>query len=143
MLLTLAFAGCQDTNPSMTIVSLQIDSDEENTWLYLYSIPRVKMGNLTIFVGGVNETLSSVFSHQTHISMVEMENITDEEGYFDLYVAADLKKVYWEYSCKVRISQFEDNEDDKYIAEVLHEESEEGLPSIWNLRHNKALEFRE
>ena len=142
MLLTLAFAGCQDTNPSMTIVSLQIDSDEENTWLYLYSIPRVKMGNLTIFVGGVNETLSSVFSHQTHISMVEMENITDEEGYFDLYVASDLKKVYWEYSCKVRISQLDDNEDDKYIAEVLVEESEEGLPSIWNLPHNKALEFK-
>ena len=74
--------------------------------------------------------------------MVEMENITDEEGYFDLYVAADLKKVYWEYRCKVRISQLDDNEDDKYIAEVLVEESEEGLPSIWNLPHNKALEFK-
>ena len=48
MLVMLAFTGCQDTNPSMTIVSFQIDSDEEGTWLYLYSIPRVKMGNLTI-----------------------------------------------------------------------------------------------
>jgi len=141
--MTIAFAGCQDTNPSMTIISLQIDSDEENTWLYLYSIPRVKMGNLTIFVGGVNETLTSVFSHQKQISTVEMENITDEEGYFDLYVAADLKKVHWEYSCKIRISQSDDAEDDKYVAEVLVEESEEELPSIWNLPHNKALEFKE
>ena len=122
--MTIAFAGCQETNPSMTIVSLQIDSDEENTWLYLYSIPRVKMGNLTIFVGGVNETLMSVFSHQTHISNVEMKNITDEEGYFDLYVAADLQKVFWEYNCKIRISQTGDAEDDKYIAEVLTEEGE-------------------
>ena len=143
MLLTIAFAGCQDTNPSMTIVSLQIDSDEENTWLYLYSIPRMKMGNLTIFVGGVNETLTAVFSHQKHISKIEMENITDEDGYFELYVAADLKKVFWEYHCKIRISQSDDAEADKYIAEVLVEESEGEPPLIWNLPHNKALEFKE
>ena len=141
--MTIAFAGCQDTNPSMTIISLQLDSDDESTWIYIYSIPRVKMDNLTIFVGGVNETLASVFSHQKHISKDEMENITDEDGYFNLYVAADLKKVFWDYNCKIRISQLEDTEDDKYIAEVLVEESDEELPSIWNLPHNKALEFRE
>ena len=101
------------------------------------------MGNLTIFVGGVNETLTSVLSHQTYISMAEMQNITDEEGYFDLYVAADLQKVFWEYNCKLRISQTGDAEDNKYIAEVLVEEGEEELPSIWNLPHNKALEFKE
>ena len=80
----------------MTIVTFQLDSDEDGTWLYLYSIPRVKMGNLTILVGGVNETLTSVFSHQIHISNVELNNITDDEGYFALYLAADLKKVYWD-----------------------------------------------
>ena len=104
MLVMLAFTGCQDTNPSMTIVSLQIDSDEEGTWVYLYSIPRVKMGNLTIFVGSVNETIPSVFSHQKYLTNSEMENITDNEGYFDLYLAADLKEVYWDYDCKIRIS---------------------------------------
>ena len=143
MLVTIAFAGCQDTNPSMTIISLQIDSEGENTWIYLYSIPRVKMDNLTILVGEVNETLTSVFSHQKHISKGEMEDITDEEGYFNLYIAADLKEVFWEYNCKIRISQLEDAEDDKYIAEVLDEESDEDNPSIWDLPHNKALEFRE
>ena len=76
MLTTLAFAGCQESNPSMTIVSLQIDSDEEDTWFYLYSIPRVKMGNLTILVGGVNETLTSVFSHQKHLSKNEINNMS-------------------------------------------------------------------
>ena len=82
MLMTLAFTGCQESNPSMTIVTFQIDSDEDGTWLYLYSIPRVKMGNMTILVGGVNETLTSVFSHQKHISNIELSNITDDEGYF-------------------------------------------------------------
>jgi len=135
----LAFAGCQESNPSMTIVSLQIDSDEEVTWFYLYSIPRVKMGNLTILVGGVNETLTSVFSHQKHISKNEINNITDDEGYFTLYVAADLKEVYWEYSCKLRINP----DEDKYIAEVLIEENGEENPSQWNLPHNKALEFKQ
>ena len=103
----------------------------------------IRDSNLTILVGGVNETLTSVFSHQKHISKIEMENITDEGGYFDLYVAADLKKVFWEYNCKIRISQSDDAEDDKYIAEVLVEESDEELPTIWNLPHNKALEFKE
>ena len=142
MVAMVAFAGCQESNPSMTIVSLQIDSDEEDTWFYLYSIPRVKMGNLTILVGGVNETLTSVFSHQKHISKNEINNITDDEGYFTLYVAADLKEVYWEYLCKLRISPDEDNED-KYIAEVLIEDNDEENPSKWKLPHNKALEFKQ
>ena len=142
MLVMLAFTGCQDTNPSMTIVSLQIDSDEDGTWLYLYSIPRVKMGNLTIFVGSVNETLSSVFSHQKYISNSEMVNITDNSGYFNLYLAADLKQVHWDYDCKIRISPTEDTEDDKYIAEVLVEESIDDVHTIWNLHHNKSLECK-
>ena len=42
MVATITFAGCQDTEPSRTIISLQIDSDGEDTWVYLYTIPRVK-----------------------------------------------------------------------------------------------------
>ena len=67
MLLSIGFAGCQESNPSMTIVSFQLDSDEDNIWIYLYSIPRVKMGNLTVAIGEDNETLPSVFSHQKQI----------------------------------------------------------------------------
>ena len=143
MLTTLAFAGCQESNPSMTIVSLQIDSDEEDTWFYLYSIPRVKMGNLTILVGGVNETLTSVFSHQKHLSKNEINNISDDDGYFTLHVAADLREVNWEYSCKMRITSVLKDEEYSYGAEVLIQENDEEVLSMWDLPHNKALEFKE
>ena len=45
MLTTLAFAGCQEPDPSRTIISMQLDSNGETTWIYLYTVPRVKMGN--------------------------------------------------------------------------------------------------
>ena len=70
MLLTIAFTGCQESNPSMTIVSFQLDSDEDSIWIYLYSIPRVKMGNLTITIGEDNETLSSVFRKPTSFKLL-------------------------------------------------------------------------
>ena len=143
MMTMLAFAGCQESNPSMTIVSLQIDSDEEDTWIYLYPIPRVKMGNLTILVGGVNETLTSVFSHQKYLSKNEINNISDDEGYFTLYVAADLREVSWEYECKIRITSILEGEEYNYGAEVLIQENDEVVSSTWDLPHNKALEFKE
>ena len=143
MMTMLAFAGCQESNPSMTIVSLQIDSDEEDTWIYLYPIPRVKMGNLTILVGGVNETLTSVFSHQKYLSKNEINNISDDEGYFTLYVAADLREVSWEYECKMRITSILEGEEYNYVAEVLIQENDEEVSSTWDLPHNKALEFKE
>ena len=143
MLTMLAFSGCQESNPSMTIVTFQLDSDEDGTWIYLYSVPRVKMGNLTILVGGVNETIKSVFSHQKHISNVELNNITDDEGYFALYLAADLQKVYWEYSCNIRINSVYEDEDYSYSAEVLIKKNDEEISSTWDLPYNKALEFKE
>ena len=143
MMIMLAFAGCQESNPSMTIVSLQIDSDEEDTWIYLYSIPRVKMGNLTILVGDVNETLTSVFSHQKHLSKNEINDMSDNEGYFTLHVAADLREVSWEYSCKMRITSVLEGEDYNYGAEVLIQENDEEITLMWDLPHNKALEFKE
>ena len=76
MVATIAFAGCQDTEPSRTIISLQIDSDGEDTWVYLYTIPRVKMSNLSLDVAGNKDTLSSVFSHQIHITSAEMNYLT-------------------------------------------------------------------
>ena len=76
MLTTIAFAGCQESEPSRTIVSMQIDYvDGEGTWIYLYTIPRVKMGNLTIGLNDDHETLTSVFSHQRSISEERMNNI--------------------------------------------------------------------
>tara|TARA_B100000579_G_scaffold64349_1_gene47613 strand:- start:380 stop:811 length:432 start_codon:yes stop_codon:yes gene_type:complete len=142
MMLTIAFTGCQESNPSMTIVSFQLDSDEDNIWIYLYSIPRVKMGNLTITIGEDNETLSSVFSHQKHILVKDMENITDDEGYFSLYLAADLREVKWEYECKIQVIKEEDIDQDEFTAEVLVGQGDDEVELMWSLPHNKVLEFK-
>tara|TARA_B100001029_G_C14980487_1_gene405731 strand:+ start:197 stop:622 length:426 start_codon:yes stop_codon:yes gene_type:complete len=140
--MTIAFAGCQESNPSMTIVSFQLDSDEDNIWIYLYSIPRVKMGNLTITIGEDNETLSSVFSHQRHIVVRNMQNITDNEGYFSLYLAADLRKVQWEYECKVQVIKDDGIDSEKFTAEVLVGQGDKEVELAWPLPHNKVLEFK-
>ena len=142
MMLTIAFTGCQESNPSMTIVSFQLDSDEDNIWIYLYSIPRVKMGNLTITIGEDNETLSSVFSHQKHVLVKDMENITDDEGYFSLYLAADLREVKWEYECKIQVIKEEDIDQDEFTAEVLVGQGDDEVELMWSLPHNKVLEFK-
>ena len=142
MMLTIAFTGCQESNPSMTIVSFQLDSDEDNIWIYLYSIPRVKMGNLTITIGEDNETLSSVFSHQKYILVKDMENITDDEGYFSLYLAADLREVKWEYECKIQVIKEEDIDQDEFTAEVLVGQGDDQVELMWSLPHNKVLEFK-
>ena len=137
ILTTIAFTGCQESNPSQTIVSMQIDSDGENTWIYLYTIPRVKMGNLTISLNEDSVELTSVFSHQRAISKETMSNITDSDGYFDLSVKADLSEVHWEYSCKIKI--IPDSEDNQVLAEVILTEDIEEEPEIWELPYNVPL----
>ena len=137
ILTTIAFTGCQESNPSQTIVSMQIDSDGEDTWIYVYTIPRVKMGNLTISLNEDSVELTSVFSHQRAISKETMSNITDSDGYFDLSVKADLSEVHWEYSCKIKI--IPDSEDNQVLAEVILTEDIEEEPEIWELPYNVPL----
>ena len=141
MLTTIAFAGCQESEPSRTIVSMQIDSDGEYTWIYLYTIPRVKMGNLTITFSEDHETLTSVFSHQRLISKEIMSNITDSEGYFDLLVTADLSEVYWEYSCKIKIIPDPESEDNQVLAETILTINNEEVLKVWELPYNVPLEY--
>ena len=141
MLTTIAFAGCQESEPSRTIVSMQIDSDGEHTWIYLYTLPRVKMGNLTITFNEDHETLTSVFSHQRLISKEIMSNITDSNGYFDLLVTADLSEVYWEYSCKIKIILDIEFENNPVSAEVILTADIEEEPKVWKLPYNVPLEY--
>ena len=141
MLTTIAFAGCQESEPSRTIVSMQIDSDGEYTWIYLYTIPRVKMGNLTITFSEDHETLTSVFSHQRLISKELMNNITDSDGYFDLSVTADLSEVYWEYSCKIKIIVDLEFKNNLVSAEVILPADTEEEPKVWELPYNVPLEY--
>jgi len=141
MLTTIAFTGCQESEPSRTIVSMQIDSDGEYTWIYLYTIPRVKMGNLTITFSEDQETLTSVFSHQRLISKEMMSNITDSDGYFDLSVTADLSEVYWGYSCKIKIFADLEFENSQVLAEVILTADLEEEPQVWDLPYNVPLEY--
>ena len=141
MLTTIAFAGCQESEPSRTIDSMQIDSDGEYTWIYLNTIPRVKMGNLTITFSEDHETLTSVFSHQRLISKELMNNITDSDGYFDLSVTADLSEVYWEYSCKIKIIADLEFKNNLVSAEVILPADIEEEPKVWELPYNVPLEY--
>jgi hypothetical protein len=120
---------------------MQIDSDGEDTWIYLYTLPRVKMGNLTITFSEDHETLTSVFSHQRLISKEIMSNITDSEGYFDLLVTADLSEVYWEYSCKIKIISDLEFENNPVSAEVILTADIEEDPKVWELPYNVPLEY--
>ncbi len=138
-LATIAFTGCQESNPSHTIVSMQIDSDGENTWIYLYTIPRVKMGNLTIGLNEDSIELTSVFGHQRLISKETMSNITVSTGYFNLSVKADLSEVHWEYSCKIKIILDSESDEDQVSAEVILTEDIEEEPEIWELPYNVPL----
>ena len=139
MLTTLAFAGCQEPDPSRTIISMQLDSNGETTWIYLYTVPRVKMGNFTIIFNEDSETLTSVFSHQKSISRDMFIDMSDSEGYLNLSVAADLKEVYWNYSCKIKITS--ESDEDSFFAEVLFIEEDEEKQEIWKLPYNVPLDY--
>jgi len=141
MMAMVSMAGCQDVESSRTIVSLQIDSDGENNWIYVYTIPRTKMGNLTITIGDRIEIHSSVFSHQIHISNEDIANITDSEDYFPLTILADLKNTHWEFTCKIRITPSELDEE-LFVADVLIDEDGEEVESMWQLPYNLPLEFK-
>ena len=143
MIAMVSMAGCQEVEPSRTIVSLQIDSDGENNWIYVYTIPRIKMGNITIAIDEMTETYSSVFSNQVYITNEEIikANITDSEGYFPLTVSADIKSTEWEFTCKIRIvsSELDTN---SFVADVLIEDDGEEMEKEWQLPYNLPLEFK-
>ena len=120
---------------------MQIDSDGENTWIYLYTIPRVKMGNLTITLNEDSETLTSVFSHQRPISKEAISNMTGSDGYFSLSVTADLSDVYWGYSCKIKIVPGSESEDDPVLAEVILTTDNKEELKVWELPYNVPLEY--
>ena len=143
MIAMLAFAGCQDTEPSRTIISLQIDSDGEDTWIYLYTTPRVKMGNLSLDVAGNKDTLNSVFSHQIHLSSADMDNLTkDTDGFFTFSAEADLSNIFWAFTCKLRISELFEDSEESVVAEVLIDVNDEEIAQVWELPYNMPLEFK-
>ena len=78
ILLTASFTGCTDSTPNRTIVTFQIDSDGEDFWIYLYTVPRTKMGNFSIESSLGNDIASSVYSYQKKVSFDDLAKDSDD-----------------------------------------------------------------
>ncbi len=139
ILLTASLTGCTDSTPNRTIVTFQIDSDGDDYWIYLYTIPRTKMGNFTIVSSFGNDTLSSVFSHQKKVSI---DNLTkDIDNYVFFTFQADLSKVLWELSCKIRISS--ESTEDKIILDAIILNNGEEEEKEWKMPYSTPLNYRQ
>ena len=115
ILLTASLTGCTDSTPNRTIVTFQIDSDGEDYWIYLYSVPRIKMGNFTIITSLGTDTVSSVYSYQKQVSFDNMTK--DEEDYVSFTFQVDLSEVFWVLECKLRLSS--ESTDRKIILDAI------------------------
>ena len=141
ILLTASFTGCTDSTPNRTIVTFQIDSDGEDFWVYLYTVPRTKMGNFTIVSNDRNDTASSAYSHQKKISFDDL--IKDSEGFISFTFKADLSDVHWELNCKLRVSP--DSTDNKIIlnAIILNEDDVDDYDEKeWKLPYSTPLNYK-
>ena len=130
LLLLTATPSCQEPNPARTIVSLQLDWDGEQAWVYLYSTPRVRMDNLTITFG--NDTLreSGVYALQRATNAVE----------FSLLVKAELSGVSWGFSGNITLED-QGLEEPEYHA-LVEIPVEDGEPDEedWDLPRSTHLE---
>lgn len=141
ILLTSSFTGCTDSTPNRTIITFQIDSNGEDFWIYLYTVPRTKMGNFTIVSSDGNDTASSVYSYQKKISFDDL--IKDSEDYTSFTFKADLSDVHWELNCKLKVSL--DSTDDKIIlnAIILDEDDADDFDEKeWKLPYSTPLNYK-
>ena len=136
ILLTASFTGCTDSTPNRTIVTFQIDSDGEDYWIYLYSVPRIKMGNFTIITSLGTDTVSSVYSYQKQVSFDNMTK--DEEDYVSFTFQVDLSGVFWELECKLRLSS--DSTDRKIILDAIDLNNDQEV-SEWKLPYSAPLNY--
>ena len=136
ILLTASFTGCTDSAPNRTIVTFQIDSDGEDYWIYLYSVPRTKMGNFTIVTSLEIDTVSSVYSYQKQVSFDNMTK--DEEDYVSFTFQVDLSGVFWELECKLRLSS--DSTDGTIILDAINLNNDQEV-SEWKLPYSAPLNY--
>ena len=136
ILLTASFTGCTDSTPNRTIVTFQIDSDGEDYWIYLYSVPRIKMGNFTIITSLGTDTVSSVYSYQKQVSFDNMTK--DEEDYVYFTFQVDLSEVFWELECKLRLSS--DSTDGTVILDAINLNNDQEV-SEWKLPYSAPLNY--
>ena len=141
ILLTASFTGCTDSTPNRTIVTFQIDSDGEDFWVYLYTVPRTKMGNFTIVSNDGNDTASSAYSHQKKISFDDL--IKDSEGFTSFTFKADLSDVHWELNCKLKVSL--DSTDNKIILDAIilnKDDVDDYDEKEWKLPYSTPLNYK-
>ena len=140
MILVIAsFTGCTDSTPNRTIVTFQIDSDGEDFWIYLYTVPRTKMGNFSIESSLGNDTASSVYSYQKKVSFGDLTNNSD--NFVPFSFKADLSEVFWELNCKFRINQ--DSTNERIVLDVILIDGEEEKEKEWKLPYSTPLNYRQ
>ena len=143
ILLSTSMTGCTDSTPNRTIVTFQIDSDGDEFWVYLYTVPRTKMGNFTISLNAgtpnqVNDIASSVFSHQKNVSFDNL--VKDSDNFVSFTFKADLSEVYWELNCKLRIS--DDSTNDELVLDVIIVDGDDDEEKEWKLPYSTPLNYK-
>ena len=143
ILLSTSMTGCTDSTPNRTIVTFQIDSDGDEFWVYLYTVPRTKMGNFTISLNAgtpnqVNDIASSVFSHQKNISFDNL--VKDSDNFVSFTFKADLSEVYWELNCKLRIS--DDSTNDELVLDAIIVDGDDDEEKEWKLPYSTPLNYK-
>ena len=143
ILLSTSMTGCTDSTPNRTIVTFQIDSDGDEFWVYLYTVPRTKMGNFTISLNAgtpnqVNDIASSVFSHQKNVSFDNL--VKDSDNFVSFTFKADLSEVYWELNCKLRIS--DDSTNDELVLDAIIVDEDDDEEKEWKLPYSTPLNYK-
>jgi len=143
ILLSTSMTGCTDSTPNRTIVTFQIDSDGDEFWVYLYTVPRTKMGNFTISLNAgtpnqVNDIASSVFSHQKNVSFDNL--VKDSDNFVSFTFKADLSEVYWELNCKIRIS--DDSTNDEFVLDAIIVDGDDDEEKEWKLPYSTPLNYK-
>tara|TARA_B000000441_G_C21557316_1_gene240812 strand:- start:46 stop:507 length:462 start_codon:yes stop_codon:yes gene_type:complete len=143
ILLSTSMTGCTDSTPNRTIVTFQIDSDGDEFWVYLYTVPRTKMGNFTISLNAgtpnqVNDIASSVFSHQKNVSFDNL--VKDSDNFVSFTFKADLSEVYWELNCKLRIS--DDSTNDEIVLDTIIVDGDDDEEKEWKLPYSTPLNYK-
>ena len=138
LLLTASLTGCTESSPNRTIVTFQIDSDGDDFWIYLYTMPRIKMGNFTILTSLEEDTISSVYTHQKKISLDDLDK--DSEGYSNLTLSVDLSEVFWEFNCKIRLNS--ESTEDKPILDVIILKEDSGSFKEWKLPYSTPMGYK-
>tara|TARA_B000000557_G_scaffold46761_1_gene35403 strand:+ start:477 stop:938 length:462 start_codon:yes stop_codon:yes gene_type:complete len=143
ILLSTSMTGCTDSTPNRTIVTFQIDSDGDEFWVYLYTVPRTKMGNFTISLNAgtpnqVNDIASSVFSHQKNLSFDNL--VKDSDNFVSFTFKADLSEVFWELNCKLRIS--DDSINDEIVLDAIIVDEGDDEEKEWKLPYSTPLNYK-